>query len=63
VQEKPEDSSEKLSSSKSDEAEADLNQYDLFDNKNEEELPDIDDESMSVQEITQSQLESPTKVT
>jgi hypothetical protein len=42
-----EESSEKLSSSKS-EAE-DLSQYDLFDNKNDE-LPLIEDES--VQEIT-----------
>lgn len=48
---KPEDdSSEKLSSSKS-EAD-DLGQFDLFDNKNEEELPDIDDESIA--EITKS---------
>lgn len=41
------ESSEKLSSSKS-EGDADLNQYDLFDNKNDEDLPDDE----SIQEIT-----------
>ena len=51
------DSSEKLSSSKSEQE--DLNQYDLFDNKNDDDLPMIENES--VQEISQSQLESPTK--
>lgn len=37
-----------------------MNQYDLFDSKTEDQLPDIDDESIT--EITQSQLDSPSKV-